>query len=65
MTREKANKIARALEAIQSFEYFMDRIEQVLLEEGADCPEMSHVAFELRKVMEMELERREAVLEEL
>lgn len=65
MTKEKANKVARALEAIQSFEYFMDRIEQVLLEEGADCPEMGHVAYELRKVMEMELERREAVLEEL
>lgn len=65
MTREKANKVARALEAIQSFEYFMDRIEQVLLEEGADCPEMGHVVFELRKVMEMELERRNAVLEEL
>lgn len=65
MTREKAMKVSRALDAIDMFELFMDRIEQVLAEEGADTPDMGHVAFEMRKVMEMELERRKAVLEEL
>lgn len=65
MTREKAIKISRALESIEMFEFFMDRIEQVLAEEGADTPDLAHVAFEIRKVMEMELERRNAELEEL
>ncbi len=65
MTREKAIKISRTLESIEMFEFFMDRIEQVLAEESADAPDLGHVAFEIRKVMEMELKRRNAELEEL
>ena len=64
MTRDKANAIARALNDIDDFEIFMERIEHVFHHEV----EGNFSGFyydELLPLMKKELRRREAVLEDM
>ena len=65
MTREKAVKVSRALDAIDAFEALADHIENVIDMYADDVPEIGSFKWELNQLLERELERRKAVLEEL
>lgn len=63
MTREKAYKVASALEDIYDFELFMDEIDGVFNNTEGNFDEFYH--NELLPLLEKELARRVSVLEEL
>lgn len=65
MTRQKALEVSRALESIDMFECLADSLIQVLVDEGADVPDILIVEKDIRAVLDKELERRKAVLEAL
>ena len=64
MTREKALKVSRALDAIDMFEALADKLEQVIDEFG-DVPDIGSFKWKLEDLIGKELELRNAVLEEL
>lgn len=67
MTREQANKIAKAVDNIDSFECFADMIENTINQGIEICGLNPNDLFitELRKVLDNELNFRKKVLEEM
>lgn len=67
MTREQANKIAKAVDNIDAFEVFMDMLDGTI-QEGIEICGMSEDDIfiqALRKAMDNELDFRKKVLEAL
>ena len=65
MTREKALKVSRALDAIEMFEAFADELEHFLDINGADVPNFDNFRYSLGLLVQDELFRRKTALEEL
>ena len=63
MTKDKAYKVAAALTNIDDFEIFMDEIHQVFRNVEGDFDDFYY--NELFPLLEKEMMRRKAVLEEL
>ena len=63
MTREKAYKVASALEDIHDFEIFMDEIDGVFNKTEGNFEEFYH--NELFPLLKKEMDRRLKILEEL
>lgn len=65
MTREKAFEVSRALDNIDGFEFFMDKIDQAIAE-TEDYILLSHdFKLELDNLLQAELLRLKNVLEEM
>ena len=65
MTKEQAHKIAKAVDNIESFEYFIDMIEETI-DRGIEIYGIHPddlVIIELRKILDNELKFRKDVLE--
>lgn len=67
MTREQANKIAKAVDDIDSFECFMDILDGAILQGIEICGINPNSSFinELHKLMDSELHSRKAILEDM
>ena len=63
MTKDKAYKVAAALTDIDDFEIFMDEIHHVFRNSEGDFDNFYY--NEMFPLLEKEMERRKAVLEEL
>ena len=63
MTRERANKVAVALGDIHDFEIFMDGIHAVFCNTEGNFDEFYH--NELFPLLEKEMKRREAILDDM
>ena len=64
MTRDLAIKATQALNEIEGFEVFMERIEGVI-DDSSDYCYLEDFRDSLMKFLEVELERRKSVLENL
>ena len=64
MTREKALEASRALDDIDGFSHFMDKVEQAF-NEASDICDMRDFYCTLMETLENELNRRKKVLEDL
>lgn len=64
MTREKALEASRALDDIDGFSHFMDKVEQAFNEASELC-DMRDFYCILMETLEEELNRRKKFLEEL
>lgn len=65
MTRDQATKIACALDQVESFEVFMDIIEQAIMKGEEICGDLGDFDKKLRALMDEELAYRVKVLEEM
>ena len=65
MTREKALKASRALDAIDGFEAFMDEIDKAVLVAEAFAELSPDFKLELDNLLQAELLRLKNVLEEM
>lgn len=64
MEREKAVKVAKALDSIDSFELFVDEVEKIV-QDWDDCFVSSDFISRLYALMDAELNRRKEILEKL
>ena len=64
MTREKALEASRALDDIDGFSHFMDKVEQAF-NEASDICDMRDFYCTLMETLENELKRRKKLLEDL
>ena len=64
MTREKAIEASRAVDAIDSFEAFMEQVDMVMGDYEYDCLSVEF-RISLNALMKTELARLEKVLEDL
>lgn len=63
MTREYATKIACALDQVESFEVFMDIVEQAITKGEEICGDLHGFDEKLRGLMDEELAHRVKILE--
>lgn len=64
MEREKAVKVAKALDSIDSFELFVDEVEKII-QDWDDYFVSSDFISRLYALMDAELNRRKEILEKL
>ena len=64
MTREKAIEASRAVDAIESFEAFMEQVDMIAGEYEYDCLSVEF-RISLNALMKTELTRLEKVLEDM
>jgi hypothetical protein len=64
MTKEKALEASRALDNIEGFGHFIDKVEQAF-NEASDLCDMRDFYCTLMDMLEKELQRRKNVLENL
>lgn len=64
MEREKAVKVAKALDSIDSFELFADEVEKIV-QDWDDCFVSSDFITRLYALMDEEMAKRKKVLEDL
>ena len=64
MTKEKALEASRALDSIEGFTHFIDKVEQAFNEASELC-DMRDFYITLMETLEQELQRRKDVLENL
>lgn len=65
MTREKALAASKALDAIDNFEAFMEEVDKVVVNAEDFAPFSPDFKLELENLMQAELMRLKAILEEM